>query len=279
MRGRGRRMKPEGSEPVLVSLATLNTRGLPLTGTRRAERSAAIGVELESSTIEVVGFQEVYTYHHLLLLRSHLPAFPHVAYARTPVGPAGGVATFSRVPFTETRFERFGRPREASGMRWRTRIMAGLNGSLITRVTGYDLYIVNTHPIANMDGDWSETNRFYALQSSQYTALTRLVGRLGPRVAVIGDFNAPRVSAVHTALMDETGLRDTFGQQCPPTFHAEYLSGGREPQCIDFILASGPLGVKHTELLLAEKVSMPGGAGFVSDHVGLRADLLVPGPS
>ncbi|MBL7489635.1 endonuclease/exonuclease/phosphatase family protein [Frankia sp. AgB1.9] len=269
-------MKPEGSEPVLLSLATLNTRGVPLTGTRRTERFAAIGVELESSAVEVVGLQEVYTYHHLKLLKTHLPAFPHVAFARTPVGPAGGVATFSRVPFTEKRFERFGRPREASGVRWRTRIMAGLNGNLITRVAGYDLYIVNTHPIANMDGDWSETNRFYALQRSQYAALTRLVGRLGPRVAVIGDFNAPRVSAVHTALMADTGLRDTFGQQCPPTFHAEYLSGGREPQCIDFILASEPLAVKRAELLLAEKVSMPGGAGFASDHVGLRADLLVP---
>ncbi|MFI9273535.1 endonuclease/exonuclease/phosphatase family protein [Kitasatospora sp. NPDC052896] len=260
-----------------LTVATLNTRGSPLSGTHRAERSAAIGAEFEHSPVGVVGFQEVHTYCHLKQLRAHLPTFAHVAYVHTPVGPAGGLVTFSRTPFAETRFERFGRARGTSGMRWRTRVIAALNGSLITRVAGHDLHIVNTHPVANHDGDWSEANRFHALQSSQYAALAQLVRELSPRVVVIGDFNAPRESAVHATFIAETGLRDVFGHRCPPTFHAEYLGPGQAPQCVDFILAAGDIVARHAELILDQEVAMPFGRGFVSDHLGLRADLLLHG--
>ncbi|WP_442906988.1 endonuclease/exonuclease/phosphatase family protein [Kitasatospora sp. NBC_01250] len=78
-----------------LTIATLNTRGTPLLGTHRAERSAAVGAEFEHSPVEVVGFPEVHTYQHVRQPRAALPAFPHVAYARTPVGPAGGLAIFS----------------------------------------------------------------------------------------------------------------------------------------------------------------------------------------
>lgn len=71
-----------------LTIATLNTRGTPLLGTHRAERSAAVGAEFEHSPVEVVGFPEVHTYQHVRQPRAALPAFPHVAYARTPVGPA-----------------------------------------------------------------------------------------------------------------------------------------------------------------------------------------------
>jgi endonuclease/exonuclease/phosphatase (EEP) superfamily protein YafD len=268
---------PQAGDARTLTIATLNTRGTPLLGTHRAERSAAIGAEFDHSPVGVVGFQEVHTYYHLKQLRAHLPTFPHVAYTRTPVGPAGGLVTFSRTPFIETRFERFGRAGGTSGMRWRTRVMAALNGSLITRVAGCDLHIVNTHPVANHDGDWSEANRFHALQSGQYAVLAHLVRELSPRVVVIGDFNAPRDSAVHTTFIAETGLRDVFDHRCPPTFHAEYLGPGQAPHCIDFILAAEAIVAKHAELILDQEVAMPFGRGFVSDHLGLRADLLVRG--
>jgi hypothetical protein len=40
-------------------------------------------------------------------------------------------------------------------------LQARLKGALVTRLARPDLYVINTHPVANYDGDWSETNRFY----------------------------------------------------------------------------------------------------------------------
>lgn len=34
---------------------------------------------------------------------------------------------------------------------------------------------------------------------------------------------------------------------------------------------------EHAELILDQQIAMPSGRGFVSDHLGLRADLLVRG--
>jgi sphingomyelin phosphodiesterase 2 len=51
-----------------VSVATLNIRGTPLTGTRRAQRHARIGAAFEDSAADVVCFQEVHTRYHLRTL-------------------------------------------------------------------------------------------------------------------------------------------------------------------------------------------------------------------
>jgi hypothetical protein len=71
----------------LVTIASLNTRGIPLTGSQLAERYAVIGGGFEAGDAEVVCCQ--------------------VAW--------------------------LGRP---------------------------ELCVINTHPVANNDGDWSEANRF-----------------------------------------------------------------------------------------------------------------------
>jgi sphingomyelin phosphodiesterase 2 len=261
---------------VTVTLASLNTRGAPLFRTHRAARSAAIGANLEASDIDAVCLQEVHTYLHLRMLATKLPSFTDVAYAATPVGPAGGLVTFSRRR-TEARpaFYRFGAV-GPHGLPWRTWAMATLKGSLVTRLTEPPMTIVNTHPTAVYDGDWSESGRFAPVQRSQYAALVRLVGDLpdDEPVAVCGDFNAPADSDVHRRLLAATGLHDAFDGRCPPTFRAEYLPAGEQPHCIDFILVRGALA-KHAETLLAEPVALPGGSGYVSDHVGVRASLLI----
>jgi sphingomyelin phosphodiesterase 2 len=259
-----------------VTLASLNTRGAPLFGTHRAARSAAIAANLEATDIDVVCLQEVHTYLHLRLLAAKMPSFAHVGYAATPIGPAGGLVSFSRVrTAAKPSFRRFGAA-SARGLPWRTRVLGTLKGSLVTRLTQPAMTIVNTHPSAVYDGDWSESGRFGPRQRSQYAALARLVTELpdDQPIVVCGDFNAPADSAVHRQLLAATGLRDAFDGRCPPTFRAEYLPAGELPHCIDFILVRG-LVTKHAETLLDEPVSLPGGSGHISDHIGLRASLLV----
>jgi sphingomyelin phosphodiesterase 2 len=259
-----------------VTVASLNTRGAPLFGTRRAARSAVIAAYLEASDIDVICLQEVHTYLHLRLLAAKMPSFAHVGYAATPLGPAGGLVTLSRgrTP-AKPDFRRFGAA-GARGLPWRTRLLGNLKGSLVTRLRQPTMTIVNTHPSAVYDGDWSESGRFTPRQRSQYAALARLVAELpdDQPVAVCGDFNAPADSSVHRQLLAATGLRDAFDGRCPPTFRAEYLPPGELPHCIDFILVRGVLA-KDTRTLLAEPVSLPGGSGHVSDHIGLRASLLI----
>ncbi|HEV2373578.1 MAG TPA: endonuclease/exonuclease/phosphatase family protein [Streptosporangiaceae bacterium] len=80
-----------------VIVATLNTRGIPVTGSQLARRYRAIAEAFEASDADVVAFQEVFTYWHLRLLARRMASFRHVAYQLSAAGPAGGLVTFSRL--------------------------------------------------------------------------------------------------------------------------------------------------------------------------------------
>ena len=63
-------------------------------------------------------------------------------------------------------------------------------------MTRLGLCIVNTHPVANRDGDWSPANRFYPLHQAQLAALTRIVRGIRVPAVVCGDFNVDRGSSL-----------------------------------------------------------------------------------
>ena len=97
----------------LVTIASLNTRGIPLTGSRLAGRYAAIGAGFDAGDPDVVCCQEVFTYWHLRLLVRRMRSFRQVSWRPGPFGPMGGLVTFSRRPVSGTAFRRFGRPPRA----------------------------------------------------------------------------------------------------------------------------------------------------------------------
>lgn len=130
--------------------------------------------------------------------------------------------------------------------------------------------------MANRDGNWSEARRFHPLHHAQLTALVGVVrGAPGP-IVVCGDFNIDRDSSLFAGFVQDTGLSGVFKGDCLPAFHAEYLPAGAIPRCIDFILASEAIEAEGTTLLFTEKVALPGGPGYASDHLGLSARLLLP---
>lgn len=59
---------------------------------------------------------------------------------------------------------------------------------------------------------------------------------------------------------------EVFKGDCLPAFRVEYLPAGAIPHCIDFILASEAIKAEGTTLLFTEKVALPGGPGYASDH-------------
>ena len=159
----------------MLTIASLNTRGIPLTGSQLAERYAAIGAGFDAGDADVVCCQEVFTYWHLRLLVRRMRSFRRVSYRPGPFGPYGGLVTFSRRPVSGTAFRRFGRPPPAPGVPRTSRVQARLKGALVTRLARPELCVINTHPVANHDGDWSEANRFYPLHRAELRVLARVV--------------------------------------------------------------------------------------------------------
>ncbi|RAY14914.1 endonuclease/exonuclease/phosphatase [Actinomadura craniellae] len=260
-----------------VVVASFNTRGVPVVGSNLTERYRAIAAAFESSDVDVVAFQEVFTYCHLRRLTAGMPSFRHLGYQPSPVGPAAGLATLSRLPITRCGYQRFPLPQPDPALPRLTRLKAALKGSLTTALARYRLRVINTHPVANEDGDWSESNRFHDLQQGQLTDLAQLVREDPVPTIVCGDFNVAHNSTLHCDFMAASGLVDAFAGRCPPTFHAAYLSPGRTPHCIDFILTTDSIEIESTATLFTDQEPLPSGPSHLSDHIGLRARVRLVG--
>ena len=267
-----------------LTVASLNTRGIPIVGSQLASRYGAIAAAFEGGAVDVVNFQEVLTYYHLRQLSRQMPSFRYMSYRRSVVGPAGGLLTLSRIPVAASDYQRFPFPprrdraqRPASATLPRlTRLRASVKGTLLTRLAHPRMSVVNTHLLANIDGDWSESNRFYPVHQLQLGALTRIVGSLSDPSIVCGDFNIARDSTLHRNFRTDTQLLDAFDGHCPPTFHSDYLGPGQSPHCIDFILVTpSSIKVESADLFFTDKQPMPGGPTYVSDHLGLCVTALV----
>jgi sphingomyelin phosphodiesterase 2 len=259
-----------------LTVATLNMRGLPLQGSRIVERFAAVGAEFDVSDVDLVCLQEVFAYQHLAHLRKGMPSFPHVAYRRSVVGPAGGLVTLSRQRAAETTYTRLPSSSRHSGIPARARLNSLHSGMLSVQLADTSVRVLNIHPTANTDGDWSEGNRFHNVQRDQLIAVAQAVAADSSPAVVCGDFNVPRTSPLHQELQQCSGLSDAFNAQCPPTFHPEYLAPGNNPHCIDFILITEPIEVLETTLLFTDKRLLPRGPTHLSDHIGLLARLQIP---
>lgn len=240
-----------------------------------AARYAVIGARLDATDADVVCFQEVLTWWHLRLLVQRMRSFPHVNYRPARVGPASGLVTFSRLRASSVVYQGFGVPPRTKGISGWTQVRAAQKGALVTHLEESGVCVVNTHPMSNKDGDWSTSGRFYPLHRAQLAVLTGVLrGVTGPAV-VCGDFNVDRDSALFGEFMTGTGLSDAFDGACPPTFRAEYLPLGATLHTIDFILTTAEIKASAATLLFTHKEPLPSGPAWLSDHIGLRARLLL----
>jgi endonuclease/exonuclease/phosphatase (EEP) superfamily protein YafD len=256
-----------------VAVASLNTLGLPLRASDLPARYGAIAGFFETSDIDVVCFQEVLTRWHLRRLRPGMPSFRHVRTGRGTVGPAGGLVTMSRRPLGPARYHRF--PVPAAGMGRVDQAKSVLKGSLVTRLE--DLWVVNTHPMPNRDGDWSSTNRHAAMHRQQLDHLAAVVTRLDGPKAVCGDFNIAAGSTFLPAFEAATGLVDAFAGDPTPTYRAEeFLGPGIPGHRIDFVFTTPSVTVVDRTLILTAKHPFPTGPAYVSDHLGIRTTLNIP---
>ena len=122
-----------------------------------------------------------------------------------------------------TAYARLPRSSRHSRIPARARLNALHSGILTVRLADSRVRVLNIHPTANTDGDWSEHNRFRQLQRDQLTALAQAVTADSSPTVVCGDFNVARASTLHRELRRHPAyaMRSTASAH-PPSMPSTY---------------------------------------------------------
>jgi exonuclease III len=267
-----------------LTIRTLNVGGLgrprpPLVPLER--RTPELCRRLEAAPVDVLNLQEVFRYRQLRVLRDHLPSYPYVGYRRGPVGPAGGLATFSRLPLGRLRHRSFAGIAPMRGrlkFRLRRALLSAAQGLTQVELAELPVTVVNTHLTANRDGDWSPGNRFFAFQRAQLRRFNATLARWGrPGLTVItGDFNIASDSDHYKEITDHGHRHDPFTTSDPVTFHAAFLPPGEPAHRIDYVLLAGEAHVLDAATLFADPVTIDGEPYYLSDHIALTVHIRLP---
>ena len=262
-----------------LSLASLNTLGVPFLSPSPKERYKVLAQEFERLAVDVINLQEVHTYGLLRVLQDRLPSYPHVIYERSFIGPKGGLVTFSRHPLEKLQFTLFTFATQPTNWQF-LRPLGFYKGTLVSKLSDVPLVIFNTHLTANGVGDWSRASRFYPMHEAQLDQLSKLIVQVTGKESigvVSGDFNIPKCSELYRSFLDLSQAKDAFGPDDTPTFHSEFLPAGKQTHRIDYIFTYSPgakVDVNESSLLFQDKVQLLNGkTSYLSDHIGLMAGL------
>jgi sphingomyelin phosphodiesterase 2 len=262
-----------------LSLASLNTPGIPFFSPSPKERYKVLAQEFERLAVDIINLQEVHTYSLLKVLKDRLLSYPYVIYEPAFVGPKGGLVTFSKHPLQKLQFTLFTFATQPTN--WRVlRPLGFYKGTLVTKMMDVPLMIFNTHLTANGAGDWSRGSKLYPTHEAQLDQLSKLIRQVKGKEStsvISGDFNIPKCSELYRKFMDLSVTKDVFGQDDTPTFHSEFLPAGKQTHRIDYIFTYSPetkVEVNETSLLFQDKVKLLNGkTSYLSDHIGLMAVL------
>ena len=264
------------------SLLTFNCFGTPVPRARR--RLRALANQLEGSDIELVCLQEVQLVFFQKLLIQACASYPFQAYEPHLHSPKGGLVTLSRVPLAAQRFETY-----VEQGRWYlpTAMDRFLRkGMLISSLYWEDIpvVVINTHVIANYNGDWERQGVFARMQEKQLHQLAEVVA-IQPSnalVVVVGDFNIPRGSRLYTNFLHWTGLIDTLAEDLRPTHRPPRGVPAHYSLPIDFTFVRVPttLSLQITcDLRFSSKLQLTHRHhDYLSDHNAIEVSFTVNSP-
>jgi endonuclease/exonuclease/phosphatase (EEP) superfamily protein YafD len=253
-----------------LSLLSLNCFGTPVPTTRR--RLRALAQHLEQSTLQIVCLQEVQLFTYQNMLFQACVSYPFQAYEPHLHCPKGGLVTLSRTPLVTQFFETF-----VEQGRWYlpTAMDRFLRkGMLISTLQWGDVpvVVINTHIIANYNGDWERRGVFTRMQEKQLRQLADTVAAQPSNalVVVVGDFNIPRGSHLYQGLLQQTGLVDVLAGDLRPTHRPPRGVPAHYAQPIDFVFTRVPssLSLQITgEMRFSSKLNFTQKHhGYLSDH-------------
>lgn len=259
------------------SLLTFNCFGTPVPRARR--RLQALARQLENSSIELVCLQEVQLAYFQRLLIQSCASYPFQAYEPHLHSPKGGLVTLSRMPLSAQRFETY-----AEQGRWYlpTAMDRFLRkGMLVSSLywEGFPVVVINTHVIANYNGDWDRQGLFARMQEKQLLQLAEVVSAQSSDalVVVVGDFNIPRGSRLYTDFIRWTGLIDTLAEDQRPTHRPPRGVPAQYSLPIDFVFVRVPsrLSLQITcDLRFSSKLALTQRHhDYLSDHNAIEVSF------
>ena len=263
-----------------LRVMTFNVCGLPSMRPPLAARTVEFCRHIEASDIDVLNLQEVFSRRSLERIRAGLPSFSHLAWRPNLAGqPAGGLATFSRRSLDRPRFSSFaGIVPETGSLPFKAKrgVNSLLQGWLIVELSGWDVTVVNTHLTANKDGDWSAGNRYFSYQRRQLARLhAGIAGTRTGATILTGDFNLASAGPLYPLIVDSGRFHDPFVDTDPATYHVDFLPGQSSAHRIDYLLVRGAATIREAATMFDAPVD---GYGYVSDHLGLTAQLDLNSP-
>jgi endonuclease/exonuclease/phosphatase family metal-dependent hydrolase len=231
---------------------------------------------LKQQNAEIIALQEIHTYLVLNFFKKKLSEYPYIAYKKYLYGPRGGLVIFSKTPLSDIKYFDF----KKRGAYTNSSFVAHLikNGVLSCRIDSQHLYLLNTHLTPNLDFNWTEKNRFYNYINAQLHQITELVKQVvndGNKVIIAGDFNTSKDSMLYKRFLSNTNLIDVFAECDFPTLHQDYLAKNKAARRIDYIFLTDGKVIKKDHLFTKRVILGNGKLRYLSDHIGLRADLHV----
>jgi endonuclease/exonuclease/phosphatase (EEP) superfamily protein YafD len=267
---------------ISLSLLTLNCFGTPVPTTRR--RLLALARQLEQSTLQLICLQEVQLVMYQELLIQACASYPFQAYEPYLHCPMGGLVTLSRVPLAAQRFEVFAE----QGLWYLPTLMDKIlrKGMLITSLHwgSVPVVIINTHIVANYNGDWERQGVFARMQEKQLRQLaeTITVQPSNALVIVAGDFNIPRGSRPYRDFLSWTGLTDPLADDRRPTHRPPRGVPSQYSLPIDFVFVRVPKTLSlhvSSDLRFSGKFDLDHRRhDFLSDHNAIEVMFTIDTP-
>ena len=241
------------------------------------KRFRAISNVIHDLNADILLLQEVHDYASLYFLRHQLKEFPFRAYHHMLYGPRGGLVIFSKIPFQNRRYYDF----IAKGDIYNKSVSGHFSqkGVLSVLLEKSDLWLINTHLTQNSDHDFSDTNRYTPILTSQLkqiTVHTAGITNRGEQLILGGDFNMPKLTHFYKDFVEETKLIDCFKDDDFTTYHQSFLPTGASIDRVDYIFTSPEIKTMKTSYFLQQPLKDEKGNNFfASDHIGLVATCRV----
>jgi endonuclease/exonuclease/phosphatase (EEP) superfamily protein YafD len=227
---------------------------------------------LEQSSLQIVCLQEVQLFTYKNLLFQACVSYPFQAYEPHLHCPKGGLVTLSRTPLVTQYFETF-----VEQGRWYlpTAMDRFLRKGMLISTLYWDdvpVVVINTHVIANYNGNWGREGVFTRMQQKQLRQLADTVAAQSTSalVAVVGDFNMPRGSHLYQDFLQQTGLVDVLAGDERPTHRPPRGVPAHYSLPIDFVFVRVPADLSvqiSSDLRFASKLDLtPRHQDYLSDH-------------
>jgi endonuclease/exonuclease/phosphatase family metal-dependent hydrolase len=260
-----------------LNLLTFNTLGTPFFAPNIAKRYKKTTAFLNESDIDVVAFQEVFSHYNKFLLDSWMKQFPYRAYKSFSLGMYGGLAIYSRIPLTFESFHVYTYPKGLSVPSY-TRLAR--SGILVAKFTDMPLRLATTHLSSDVVHNLTPQNRLYKLIHGQLEQSIAVFNNLSQQEPLLmtGDFNISNNSSLYDLFVAQTKAQDLFKGDSTPSYAPDripYIYPAETTERIDYMFYKGkkPAKVMKKERLFVEKISSGEKPFFLSDHMGLKAQI------